>query len=298
MIFTFNNRAVRKKIFLVEAARQQRLSESLPDLRDRLFLASTFKVSTPARKDILAVTIKQSLAQFKNSGVKVRVVDASLSEFLEENRRVFADIFGSFLEYKAAEKRMPEVFAELLAQANEKYCMCIFDDIPLVNFSPEYLQAACKLLDDYAGVVDIVAIWPVLSELDQEKKQIILHGHKDIREELGNKLLGVVKYGNFSFAIVENFFYGFSLLNFMAPCRDYLNRLKWYMKHVSAVSPQKIEKVSMWHHGPGYKYLAIPLEVSFLDIDYERTEGSIRSVDPKQKEFYLALKNGYNIIVK
>jgi hypothetical protein len=296
--FTLNYRTVRQKILAVEAARRRHPDKILTPLNEQFFLVSSFKVTSPVRQDMMAVSMRQTLSQLRNSGLKVRVSDASSAEFLEANRRVFEDIPGLQVDYQPAQKRMPAAFADLLDQVKEKYCMSIFDDFPLVGLSPEYLQAACQLLEDCAGVVDMVGVWSVPSELSVDKREIILHRHKNIREELGKKLLGVVKYGDFSFAIVENFFYGFSLLNFLAPCRDYLRRLKWYMDNVSAVSPQIIEKASMWYRGPVYNYLAISLDVFYLDIDFEHTESSIRNFDPLQKEYYLAMKKGCDIVVK
>jgi len=248
---------------------------------------------------MLDLTMRQSLTGFKNSGIRVEVVDASAPEYLETNRGIFSEIPGVNLDYKAVKKSMPVAFEGILEEADEKYCLCVFDDMPMVNLSPEYLQAACQLLDDYAGVVDTVGVWAGPSEILHDTKEIILRRREDIQAQLGKKLIGVVKYGDFSFAIAENFYYGFSLLNFLSPCKDCLRRLKWYMKHSSSVSSELIEKTSMWFRGPGYNYFALPLEIYMLDIDFERTDSSIREgFNPEQKECYLALKNGYRVVIK
>lgn len=295
---SLNNQKLKQKISQVLSGRGQSGQLADTDLFSQLFFASSFKVTSKTRQEILEVTMEQSLAGLQNSDLNLKVLDASPDEFVDGNKAIFKKFFGIQTDYRLVPKKMPEAFLELFSETAGKYCGTLFDDVPFFGLNKEFLISCCKFLDDFSGLVDIICFETVGLELKGQDHKIIFDLNNHNFKKMGESPLGVVKYGDYSFAIFENYYYGFSLLNFIAPREDYTRRLKWYVEHISSVSPQLIEMASMWFRGPAYNYIAIPLEVFFMDLDFEHTDTTLRGYNPALRELFLALKNRYTVSIK
>jgi len=285
---TLNYREVRKKIKLSKTA----FSPSA----DQVFVASSFRVSNQQRQEIFKVSLRETLRHLTGTAIKVKIRDASPEEFSRQNRIFLNDLAGNNLDYKAETLNLNADYKELLETSEEKYFCMAFDDQPIFGLFPEFLSAATALLEDFAGSVDMMLIEQLNGfDIDISNKQIILEQQSLDFQARGIEPLGTVKYGNYSFAILNNFHYGFFFNTLIAPCKDYASRLKWYMEHVSQDKPHRIEKAGMYYRGPVYKYIAVPLQVFMLNIDFLHTDISVRGTTGKEKRIFEVLKNNYSI---
>jgi len=158
------------------------------------------------------------------------------------------------------------------------------------------LSAGANLLDDFGGLIDVILIENLSGCRVEEASRTLRCDLKNLDfYRIGKKPLGVVKYGDYSFAILPNFHCGFFFNTMIGSGRDYAKRLSWYMNNVDVDSPHKIERAAGRGQGPVYKYIAVPLDVFMLDIDFEHT-GPTRAVNTESCAIFEALKRDFKII--
>jgi hypothetical protein len=271
-----------------------------PNSKADLFFSAAFRVNSKERQNILGVSVAETFKNLSGCGLRVGISDASIGEYVPGNREIFAKIGGLRIDYNVSNLKLPPALLNLLGKAAEKYFLMFFDDQPIVGLTAEFLAASCSLLSDFAGLVDLIYI-------SDAPKQIINHANKTLIYNMadlifrvrGVKPLCTVAYGNYSYAIIPNVLCGFFFNTIIAPAADYRRRLKWYADRVSANDPTEIEIVGSQYQGPVYHFLAVPLSVFQINIDYSHTESSVRNYPGAiLEEICDALKNNYRIIVK
>ena len=269
-----------------------------PELGSRIFLSSVYRINSPVRQQILNVALATTLNPLAHSGLTVRVIDASVEEYIPANRGAFVKIPGLELDFQAKALRQAPSVIDVLNKSRQPYFSMVYDDMPVVGYTPEFLTSACDFFDDFKGVVNVMLIELVTRiECNHDKKQIVCDLRTLEFRSRGIKPERVVQYGNYSFAIVKNFHYGFFFNTIVAPAQDYAKRLSWFMNHISEKDSNKIELAGQAFRGPAWFYVAIPLDVFTLDLDFSPTEHSIRSGTAIQKAVYEGLQNGYQIMV-
>lgn len=261
-----------------------------------LFLASSYRVDSRERQEIFEATMKINLRELAGSGLAFRAADASPSEYFNENNKFLNGILDEKANNISLKARLPESYQHLLLQAKEKYFCQLFDDMPVVGLTPKFLAASTRVLEEFEGLVDIILIEQITEfDLDKGRKQINLKASNLEFLEINKTPLGVVSYQGYDFAILSNYHYGFFFNTLIASCKDYARRLKWYMEHTSFESPHKIELSGMRRIGPVYRFIAVPLNVFRLDIDYAHSNTSIRGVGEKTKDLFEAIRDGFSI---
>ena len=267
-------------------------------LSESFFFGTSFRISSQERFDILKATLKESLRGFTSpvNPIKLKVSDASDSEYALKNQEIFVDYKGLNLEYTNKKERLNSAYQNMLSTSDESFFGMVFDDFPIIGMSPEFIKACCKLLKNFEGLVDLIYMEGVTHDTIDTKTKTVYYKHAD-RTILKhrNDILGVVSYNNYRFAIVKNFCYGFFFNRIIARTRQYAEKLLWYMENVDYNSPHKIELAGSLRIGPVYNYIAIPLEVINMDLDYSHTDTSIRKPAQKAEELYKAMTDNYSI---
>jgi hypothetical protein len=285
---TLSHREVRKKI--------KNAKTVFTPAAGQVFVAGSFRVSNQQRQEIFKVSMHETLRRIAGTPIKVKIRDASSKEFYLGNYAYLKELVGQNLDYGAESLNLNAAYKELLESSDEKYFCMAFDDQPIFGLTPEFLSAATALLEDFAGLVNVVPIEQINKfNIDNSSKQIILKPNTLDFQMNGIKPLGTVRYGNYSFVILNNFHYGFFFNTLIAPSKDYAARLNWYMNSVSQDKPHRIEKAAMYYRGPVYKYIAVPLEVFMLNIDFLHTEISVRGTSGEEKQLFEALNSGYQL---
>lgn len=259
------------------------------------FFATSFRISSQERLDILKTTLKESLKNF-NSSIKFKVSDASDPEYAAKNHEILLEHKGLTLEYQNKKERLNAAYQNMLSSSIETFFGMVFDDFPIIGMTDEFVKASCSLLTDFNGLVDLIYMEGVTHEKIDDATKTIYYKHAD-RTILNHKedILGVVTYNNYRFAIVKNFCYGFFFNTIIARTKQYAEKLLWYMNNVDYSSPHKIELAGSLRIGPIYNYIAIPLEVINMDLDYSHTDTSIRRPAQKAEELFRAMTNNYSI---
>ena len=125
---------------------------------DNIFLASSYRVDSPVRKEILQVSMRQNFSGLRDASLAFRAADASEGEYFKSN----VEFFNSFPNLKAQnldrKSRLPTAYLELLKESKEKYFCMLFDDMPLVGLTEGFLAAATDLLKDFEGLVDLMLV--------------------------------------------------------------------------------------------------------------------------------------------
>jgi len=258
-------------------------------------LVSSFFVGNSDRLEMLKLTVDKSLENFIDSKVKMYVRDSSSSEYSNKNENIFKGK-GLDLDYQSEKKKLTESYYKLFSSMDEKYACTVFDDQPIVNLSPAFLNSATGLLTDFDGVIDMILVEWISKYIIDESNKTIKISLEDLEFKDKNiKPLGVVKYGDYSFAILKNYHFGFFFNNMFINAKSYANRLHWFMKYIDYFSPHALEMAGLYKIGPVFRYIAVPLEVGMLDIDYLHTDISTRETNQTAKALYDCVLKGFNI---
>jgi len=262
-------------------------------LDNKTFFLMSIKISTLNRQEIMKTTLNQCFSLLpKEAGITFRINDSSADDFYFSNEQYFKNLPSIIPEIQRTQVRLPGAYYQFLTEQNQPYCLTIFDDFPITNLTSSLLLAGCRLLEDFAGMVDVVLIEQVLDYKLDDQNKLILIELKDLEFRIGHIVpLGIVEYFGHKFAIIENFHYGFFFSTVLVSTKDHARRLKWYLDNISAENPHKIELAGSLRRGPIYRYIAVPLEAFKLDLDFEHTEISIRPAVVEAKKLYEALKN-------
>lgn len=296
-VATLNHRVVRKKIQIIKK-RGVEAGLGRSDVNSKIFLLASYRINSSLRQEFLKISSHLSLRELSKGNIPIRVVDASNAEYIAVNKNIFSDLNLSHLDFQTSNKKLTTVYRDTLLEAKEKYFCTIFDDQPIIGLTEDALSAGTALLEDFSGLVDIILFENLSACQSEESTQTLVCDLKNLDSvRSGHKPLGVVKYGDYSFAIFRNFHCGFFFNTMIGPCRDYAQRLSWYMKNIDEDSPHKIERAAGRGRGPVYKYIAVPLQTFMLDIDFEHT-GPTRAVNHESRNIFEALKRHFNIIYK
>ncbi len=262
---------------------------------ESFFFGTSFRINSQERLDILKTTLRESLKNF-NSSIKFKVSDASDSEWAKKNHEILLEHKGLALEYQNKKERLNLAYQNMLSDSDETFFGMVFDDFPIIGMTDEFIKASCSLLADFNGLVDLTYMEGVTHDnINNETKTVYYkHGDRTILKHQKD-ILGVVTYNNYRFAIVRNFCYGFFFNTIIARTKQYAEKLLWYMNNVDYSSPHKIELAGSLRIGPIYNYIAVPLEVINMDLDYSHTDTSIRKPAQKAEELYKAMINNYSI---
>ena len=265
------------------------------DLANVVEILSSFRVTTPSRKEIMQVTMENTLRHLRNSGVSLKILDSSPEEYIAQNQSFYEQL-GLKLSYRTSSAKLTAAYIDLLTYSDKPYFYMAFDDFVSLNMQPQFLNSAAQLLKDFAGLVDCILIDPPTAYRVDDQEKIFYYDLNSLDAlRKADSLLGIVNYGNWRFAIVRNFHYGFFFNTIVANRQDYLRRLTWYVNNVSP-SAHYIELAAAKKIGPVYKFLAIPLDVVQLDLDFEHTQISVRAENTATEDFFRALKNNYRLI--
>lgn len=269
-------------------------SISSTNISELFFLASSFRINSEDRLRILETTLKETLKYI--SSLKLKVADASETGYSAKAREILNLHKEISLEYSNKKEGLNTSYYSLLSSSDEPYFGMAFDDLPIIGMTEEFIAATCQLLNDFQGLVDMLYIEDVMYENIDDNNRKVYYRHSS-RNIMKNKdcIVGVVKYGKYKFAIVKNFYYGFFFNTIIAQNKDFTRRLFWYMKNIDRDSPHQIELASSLMIGPIYNYIALPLEVINMDMDYSHTDISIRKPLDKAVKLYHALKNNYEV---
>jgi hypothetical protein len=107
----------------------------------------------------------------------------------------------------------------------------------------------------------------------------------------------VVEYDGYKFAVIWNFHYTFFFFTFLVKRSVYLQYLKEFMSKFGVTHPSKIEKQGQLRRGPGYKIIAVPLDVFVFDFDYSHTGASVREGVEKARELCEASASGFEVVL-
>lgn len=262
---------------------------------ESFFLGTSFRIGSKERLDILKTTLKESLRNVSSS-IKFKVSDASDPEWAAKTYDILLEHKGLVLEYQNQKERLNSAYQNMLSNSDETFFGMIFDDFPIIGMTSEFINASCNLLTDFNGLVDLIYMEGVTHDNINNETKTVYYKHTD-RTILKHQkdILGVVTYNNYRFAIVKNFCYGFFFNTIIARTKQYAEKLLWYMNNVDYSSPHKIELAGSLRIGPIYNYIAIPLEVINMDLDYSHTDTSIRKPAQKAEELYKAMTKNYSI---
>lgn len=294
VIFRFYlDRKIIKKINYINLHNKNNEEISL----NEIFLLTSFKIDNEERCKILESSTNINFENLHNSNIKVQVYDASDDIYFKKNQEVFKNIKGINLDYQSKKERLTTSYYNLLSQSKEKYFCSFFDDMPIVGLTREFLLASERLLRDFDGSIPIVIEQIIGYDCDHKNRQILFNCKNILFKNLNKKPLGIIKYGNVSFAILYNYHYGFFFNTIIARCDNYKNKLIWYMNKISQNSPHQIELAGMRKIGPVYQYVAVPLEVFALDLDYIHSKISIRKENPNALKLFSLFVDKYKKIV-
>jgi hypothetical protein len=272
-----------------------------------LTVMMSYKITNQERLRILSAVLQQVKQALVGSGIMLHVIDASEREYLQYTEPMFRESELP-VSFTSASKRLCQAYIEMLHQIPQKYVYLQFDDFITVGLTPEFLYAACHLLEKYAGLVDVVCImWPFEVKISEAERTINVIGFQKAVNLLDSQetyLFGygtpqipifIEKIGAYEFGIFENFQYGFFFNHLIAPAQDYLRRLDWYIRHISSTSVHAIEVAASERTiGPFWTHLAICLsDVCLLDVDYSHTNEALRPESEQNRVVVEALRRRY-----
>jgi hypothetical protein len=278
--------------------RQQKADNALKQPAENILLILSFRVSSLDRLAILKTSMDQNLKLLNKTDILLKVADASPQAYSSQAKAALSADSKVRLELEFSQEKLAPSYFSLLSQASQSYFCMLFDDQPIVGLNEAFLSASCQLLSDFAGLVDLVYISDTEAQnIDHKNKQLIFGmAGLDFRAR-GIKPLRIVKYGQYSFVIVENKNFGFFFNTYVGRRQDYMSRLGWYLKNVSVTSDRLIEIAASRFYGPAYRFLAIPLEVFQINIDFVHTPGSFRNYSGSlERELFQALNDNYQIV--
>jgi hypothetical protein len=274
------------------------------DLAEAIGVVLSYRITQPERVAILTETVETLRRGFRDTGVPIRVVDASDPPYPAQIQPLFARI-GVPVSYEAAPLSLCAAYLRMLRATPVRYAYLQLDDAVTVGMGPAYFRAACALLDKYRDLLNVVSIeLPVsIDVLAAERAvDIVMFRNADGRDGTGYafgggrlRLLWKERVGEYEFGIFENRFYGFYFHNMIVPTRDFANRLEWYMDRVSRTSVHAIELAAADRTmGPCWTHVAICLSrVCMVDLDYAPTPGAVRAPNDRNREVFEALRAGY-----
>ena len=237
------------------------------------------------------------------------MIDASEPAYLPEIKALFPEL-GLPLSYETAPLPLCSAYLRLLRGTPQRYSYIQLDDAVTLGMRPEFLQAACELLEKYAGLLNVVSIeLPVSVDVIEAERAVEIvmcrqkNGKRGAEYSFGVgplTLLWKEKIGEYEFGIFENRFYGFYFHNMLVPTQDYAQRLQWYMQHISPTSVHEIELAAADRtRGPYWTHVAVCLsKVCMVDLDFAPTAGAVRKPNDRNRIVLEALRAGFQARIR
>lgn len=300
---------VRTKIATIKIVRahkaRSKTNRSPAELADMPSILMSLKVVPPDRLSILKATLRQLRLALGHSRIHVFIDDASEPAVASEVREAF-EALPMPITYENSSRHMTQSYLHLLAQCHTQFCYLQFDDQVTTNLSPRFLAASCEFLERYGRYVPVVsATWPTAVEVKPGSIRVTTYevGWKRRRSlykfQSGRWLspIFVEEINGHSFAVFENFMYGFYFNHVIVPVHDYRSRLQWYVDHVDASSVHRIEVAAARRTmGPFWTHVAVCLDdVAIVDLDFQHTAAALRPVAPTARDVFEALQAGWTI---
>lgn len=282
--------------------RKNRSTDSTYAVSDKVTILMSLRVAPRERLSILEVTLRQLALTLGQSGIHLRVDDASDPEVAEDVRAAFERLPMPAI-YENSVRPMTAGYLDLLRKCRTDFCYLQFDDQVTTNLSPALLDASCKFLERYGQHVPVVsATWPTRVEVADEVIHVTTYevgsnGRRTWYAFQSGRAISPVfveKIQNHTFAVFENFMYGFYFNHVIVPVDDYRSRLQWYVDHVDASSAHRIEVAAARKTlGPFWTHVAVCLDdVAILDLDFQHTPAALRPVAATARQVFEALRQG------
>jgi hypothetical protein len=295
-------RPFRRAMVLADAKKIAALSVSQTvsgDLAKDLVLSLSYKVDNETRFKIMETALGRTFALLNAPQLQLKVGDGSGPEFLPKNRQQVQSLAKLSVDYRPLAKKFAQSHRELLSDCSQPFFSMLFEDQPIIGLTDDFLRSSCSLLEDFNGLVGAVLI-------ESAFKFSVNHGTKTVRFNLGTldfnnrgiKPIRRVTYSKYSFAILANFHYKFFFNTLIADRKKYLSYLDWFTAHISGDDVHKMELASAAGIGPGFDFIAVPLEVFMMNLDYAHTQNSVRGQGGEERELFEALSGGYQVITK
>ena len=275
------------------------------NISDHIGVIISYKIAEPLRVLILTETLQILKRALRGSAVPIRVIDASDPPYASQSEPLFAQLDLPVF-YETAPLRLCEAYLKMLRATRQRYTYVQLDDAVTLGLRPEFLHAACTLLDKYDGLLNVVSIeLPVGVEIVATERavNVVMFRQRNSGDKADYsfgvgpplRLLWKERIGDYEFGVFENRFYGFYFHNLVVPTRDYASRLEWYMEHISQTSVHAIELAAADRTvGPYWTHLAICLSrVCMVDLDFAPTPGAVRPPNDCNRVVMEALRAGY-----
>ena len=273
-------------------------------ISDDIGVMLSYRITEPLRVFILTETLQILKRALHGSAVPIRVIDASDPPYAVQIEPLFAQ-FDLPISYATAPLRLCEAYLQMLRATRQRYTYVQLDDAVTLGMRPEFLQAACTLLDKYDGLLNVVSIeLPVSVQVVPAQRIVDIVMFRQRNSGDGTdysfgvgpplRLLWKERIGDYEFGIFENRFYGFYFHNLVVPTQDYASRLEWYLQHISQTSVHAIEVAASDRTiGPYWTHLAICLsKVCMVDLDFAPTPGAVRPPNDRNRVVMEALRAG------
>lgn len=287
------------------------LEPALPPTKELISIIMSFRITQRDRLDILLATLRNLDAALGDTGINLRVIDASDNGYPQAVRNALETLQ---LPVTYIHKCLPlaEAYEHLLETSPTPYIYLQFDDQITTNLTEEFLRGSCGLMERYRGTVNVVAPpWPLDVSVKLARRTLDVHtfnikeswpGPQSSRRYMfGNNAtrrpLAIRTFNEHEFGIFRNFHYGFFFNHLIAPAPDFLRRLKWYRRNLRTNSAHQIElAASKGTLGPAWRVIGASLkDVAILDLDYVHTSAAVRPESPHIKERLIALERGFRL---
>jgi hypothetical protein len=255
-----------------------------------------FRLTSAARLAMLALVVERTLARLAGSDVHVTVADASDATLAQRAADAIGTVNGLDTEYERRAQSLPAALESLLERSAKPCFAHVFEDQVIAGLTPGLLAASATLLRTFEGLVDLVLIERAERHRVDEAEHAVVFDRASLEFRMNDiEPVGVARYGEHSFAIVENRHYGFFFNTIVANRASYLERLRWFRRRVSADDAHAIELASGRGKGPRYSFIAVPFEAISIDVDDEHTDASRRGIHATSEELSRLLQAGYGI---
>ncbi len=263
----------------------------------KIFLGLSFLIATTERFEILSAAAPRTFAGFEGTDINLRVYDASDPSWACQTQPLIKRYYRSNLDYEVRPGTFLEHWLDLLRKSDTPYFAMLFDDQAVYGLTPSFLCAACQLLTDFKGLVDLVHVdYKYPYSIDDDKRTVSVNLDRPQWKQCKRTPVGTVRYGEHTFDILEKWDYGFIADVIIASRTDYQRRLEWYMNNVSPDSVHAIEVAAYdLRVGPVYHYYAVPRDAFFLDIDFQHTTAAVRADESRSRKLYEAVRDGYAV---
>lgn len=295
-------RAVSRDItrFATDVDGWQEIDVELPEV---LSVIMSFRVATDERLEMLHTVLERLQQSIGAERLELFIADASPEPYFDRIAGTLGDL-PFHVQHSPSDASLAQGFLEALGRSATEYVYLQFDDQHTSNLSAPLLGAACKLLDRYKGLVDVLAVpWPLSVSVLADQGQIELEthkrhgGHRRRAFSFGfyprKRAVVLEEIDGYTFGIFNNFTYGFFFNNIVTRAADYEGRMRWYLDNVSEKAHDIELSARNRAVGPCWTHIAVCLDdVALLDLDFQHTDLSVRSESPTARAVFDVVRQG------